>query len=167
MCDNRDNSSESVLSPCPPSSLTYVHRFIGYHNPNWYSLSKSERLMYLSVYDNRDRASESSLSPSPLSSLTHVHRRCIGYRNPNWYSLTKSARLTNNPNWYSLPKPVRLTNLSVYDNSDSAFESALLPSPPSSLMLVHRRCIGHRNPSFHSLSKSARLTNSSVYDSST
>ena len=55
-------------------SLTHVHRCIGYHNPNWHSLTKSVRLTYLSVYDSRDSSSESTLSPSPPSSLTHVHR---------------------------------------------------------------------------------------------
>jgi hypothetical protein len=33
------------------TSLTHVHRFIGYRNPNLYSLPKSSRLTYLSVYD--------------------------------------------------------------------------------------------------------------------
>ena len=94
-------SSESAPSPSTPSSLTYVHRYIGYRNPNWHSLAKSERLTYLSVYDNRDSASDPTLSPSPPPSFTHVHR-CIGYRNPNWHSLCKSTRLVF---------------LSVYDSS--------------------------------------------------
>ena len=34
------------------SSLTHVSRFIGYHNPNSHSLSKSVRLTYLSVIHN-------------------------------------------------------------------------------------------------------------------
>ena len=34
-----DISSDPVLSPSPPSSLTHPHRCIGYHNPNWHSLS--------------------------------------------------------------------------------------------------------------------------------
>ena len=51
--DRRDNASEPGLFPSFPSSLTHVHRCIGYHNPNWNSLSKSARLTYLSVYDNR------------------------------------------------------------------------------------------------------------------
>ena len=55
------------------SSLTHVHRFIGYHNPNWQSLPKSARLTYLSVYDRRDRSSESTPSPSTPSSFTYVH----------------------------------------------------------------------------------------------
>ena len=90
-------------------------------------------------------------SLSPLSSLTHVHR-CIGYRNPNWQSL---------------PKPSRLTNLSVYDSRDGSFDPTPSPSPPSSLMFVHRSCIGYHKPNWHSLSKSVRLTNLSVYDRST
>ena len=165
-------------SSSPPSSLTKVHRCIGYHNPNWHilfqsvrltylsvyynrdnasetglspCLSKSSSLTYLSVYDSRDSVSEDTLSPPPLSSFTYVHR-CIGYCNPNWYSL---------------PKSVRLTNLSVYDSRDDALETALSPSRPSSIMLVHRRCIGYHNPNWHSLPKSARLTNLNVYDNST
>ncbi len=62
--------------PSPPSSFTYVHRCIGYRNPNWQSLTKSVRLTYFSVYDNRDRSSESTLfepfSTLP-SSFMHVH----------------------------------------------------------------------------------------------
>jgi hypothetical protein len=64
------------ILPVTPPSLTDVHRFIGYLNPNWQSLSKSVRLTNLSVYDNRDKSSEPALfelfSPHP-SSLTHVH----------------------------------------------------------------------------------------------
>ena len=92
--DNRDRTSESVLSPSPPSFLTYVPRCIGYHRPTWYSLSKSERLMYLSVYANRDRSSESVLSSSPPSSFTHTHR-CIGYHNPTWYLMTTEITVLN------------------------------------------------------------------------
>ncbi len=47
--DNRDNVSETTLSPNPPSSLTDVHWCIGYRNPNWYSPTKSVRLTNLSV----------------------------------------------------------------------------------------------------------------------
>ena len=97
--DNRDVTSETSLSPSPPSSLTDVHRCISYRNPNWDSLSKSVRLTYLSVYDNRDSVFEPTPSPSPPSSLTDVHRSCIGYRNPNWHSLSKSVRLTNLSVW--------------------------------------------------------------------
>ena len=32
--DNRDDTSETVLSPSPLSSLTHLHRCIGYHKPN-------------------------------------------------------------------------------------------------------------------------------------
>ena len=50
--DSRDGASETTLSPSPISSLTHVHRCIGCHNPNWHSLTKSVRLMCLSVYDS-------------------------------------------------------------------------------------------------------------------
>jgi hypothetical protein len=53
--DSRDRVSESTLSPPPPSSLTDVHRCIGYRNPNWHGLPKSARLTYLSLYDTRDK----------------------------------------------------------------------------------------------------------------
>jgi hypothetical protein len=85
-------SPPSAPSPSP-SSLTHVHRCIGYRNPHWQSLTKSARLTYPSLYDSRDDASETTSSPSPPSSLTHVHK-CIGYRNPHCQSLSKSARLT-------------------------------------------------------------------------
>jgi hypothetical protein len=106
-----------LVSPSPPSSLTYVHRSIGYHNPTCHSLSKSARLTYLCVYDIRDTASSAALSLSPPSSLTYLHR-CIGYHNPTWHSLSKSARLRY---------------LSVYDIRDNDSESVLSLSPPSSL----------------------------------
>ena len=48
------SQTESTPSSSPPSSLTHVHRCIGYHNPTWHSMPTSARLMYLSVYDNRD-----------------------------------------------------------------------------------------------------------------
>ena len=58
-------SFASPLSPtpslCPPSSLTHVHRCIGYHNPNRHSLSKSVR--------------RTSQSTRPRSSIFRVHRR--------------------------------------------------------------------------------------------
>ncbi len=66
-----------------PSSLTYVHRWIGYHNPHGQSLFNSERLTYPSVYDNRHDSPEPTPFPSFPSSLTHVHR-CIAYHNPHW-----------------------------------------------------------------------------------
>ncbi len=47
--DIRDRTSDPELSPPPPSSLTDVHWCIGYHNPNWYSLSKSMRLTCTNV----------------------------------------------------------------------------------------------------------------------
>jgi hypothetical protein len=58
-----------VPSPSSPSSVTHVHRCIGYCNPHWKSLSKSVRLTYLSVYDSRDGGSEPSPFVVPL--LTH------------------------------------------------------------------------------------------------
>ena len=146
-------------------SITHVHRWIGYHNPNWHSLTKSVSLTYLSVYDSRHS------------------------RNPNWHSLSKSMRLTNlsvydrrdssfdlsvydsrhsrNPNWHSLSKSMRLTNLSVYDRRDSSFETAPSPSPPILANSYTQEVYGYRNPNWHSLFKSSRLTNLSVYDSST
>ncbi len=57
--DSRDSVSESTLSPSPLSSLTYVHRCIGYRNPNWHSLPNPVRLTNLSVYDKRDVSSVS------------------------------------------------------------------------------------------------------------
>ena len=51
--------------------------------------------------------------------------------------------------------------------SFGASEPALSPSPPSSLMRVHRRFIGYHNPYCHRLTKSLRLTNLCVYDRST
>ncbi len=56
-----------------PSSLTHVHRCIGYHTPTWQSLSKSVRLTYPSVYDNRDTVSDPTLLSPPPSSRTDVH----------------------------------------------------------------------------------------------
>ena len=41
-----------TLSPYPPSSLTHVHRCIGYRNPTWHSIPRYTRLIHLSVYDN-------------------------------------------------------------------------------------------------------------------
>ena len=84
--DKRNSVSESASSSSPPSSFTHVHRCIGYHNPTWYSLTKSVRLTNLSVYDRRNDVLETTPSPSPPSSLMLVHRRWIGYHNPNWYS---------------------------------------------------------------------------------
>jgi hypothetical protein len=47
---SRDIASESAPSPSPRSSLTYVHRCIGYRNPtNRHFMTTSVRLMYLSV----------------------------------------------------------------------------------------------------------------------
>ena len=74
---------KSVFSPSTLSSITHVHRCIGYHNPNWHSLSKPTRLTNLSVHDNRDGSFESTPSPFPPSSLMIVHRRSLGYHNPN------------------------------------------------------------------------------------
>ncbi len=50
--DSRDSASEPAPSPFPPSSLTHVHRCIGYRNPTCHSMSTSARLMYLSMYDS-------------------------------------------------------------------------------------------------------------------
>jgi hypothetical protein len=62
--DSRVNVSETGTSPFPLSSITYVHRCIGYHHPtNRYFMSTSVTLMYLSVYD-----SSVSFTPSPLPS---------------------------------------------------------------------------------------------------
>jgi hypothetical protein len=106
-------------SPSPPSSLTDVHRCIGYRNPHCQSLTNTVRLTYLCVYDNRDGVCETAPSPSPPSSLPHVHR-CIGYHNPHWQSLSNSERLTY---------------LSVYDSRDRDSETALFsPPPPHSRM---------------------------------
>ncbi len=75
MYDSRDRVSETAHSPSPLSSLTYVHRFIGYRNPtNKHFMTTSARLMYLSMYEKRDSVSEHTPSPSPWrSSLTYVH----------------------------------------------------------------------------------------------
>jgi len=88
VCPSHDNRSkdsdtativyESPPSPAPspssPSSLTHVHRCIGYHNHNPQPLAESSvRLMYLRVYDSRDTSRQSAPSPSLCYSLTHVH----------------------------------------------------------------------------------------------
>jgi hypothetical protein len=65
-------------SPPPPSSLTHVHRCIGYRNPHWQSLPKSARLTYPSVYDSRDRNYEPALFSPPL--LAHA---CTQHTNPH------------------------------------------------------------------------------------
>ena len=129
-------------------SLTHVHRCISHGNPNWYSLVKSERLTYLSVYARRVDVSETTLSPSAPSapsppSLSRMYTGCIGYLNPNW-NIHRCIGY-HNPNWHSLPKSVRLTYLSVYDSNDDTSDPALYPSHPSSLTYVHR-CIGYLNP---------------------
>ena len=41
-------SSVYEIRATPRSSLTYVHRSIGYHNPRYECMSTSTRLMYLS-----------------------------------------------------------------------------------------------------------------------
>jgi hypothetical protein len=72
--DNRDNVSETTLSEYPPSSFTDVHWYIGYRNPNWYSLTKFVRLTNLSEYDRRDGSSEIVLSPFQHSPRTPPSR---------------------------------------------------------------------------------------------
>ncbi len=69
-----EETIESTSSPSTPSSLTDVHRCIGYHNPNYQSLPKSVRLMHLSVYDSRETLlrPHSSQPPPPRS---HMYTR--------------------------------------------------------------------------------------------
>jgi hypothetical protein len=94
--DSRDSASRltPTPSPFPRSSVTYVHRCIGYRNPtNRHFIPTSVRMMYLCVYDSRDRSSESVPSPSPRSSLTYV-QRCIGYHHPTIsHFMSTSVRL--------------------------------------------------------------------------
>jgi len=71
--ESRDGASESGSFPSPPSSLTYVHRWIGSRNPIRHSVPNFARLTYLSVYDSRDDSPETVPYPSPPSSLTYAH----------------------------------------------------------------------------------------------
>ncbi len=145
--DSRDDVSDHVGSPSPPSSLTNVHRCISSRNGTRQKLPTSAKLKYLSVYDSRDGVSEHASSPSPPSSLTHVHR-CIGSRH--------GTRQT-------LPTSAKLKYLSMYDNRDDVSEHADSPSSPSSLTHVHR-CIGSHNATRQTMPTSAKLTSLSMYD---
>ena len=101
--DSRDSASESTLSPSPLSSLTYVHRCIGYRNPNWHSLPNPVRLTNLSVYDRRD---VSSVSQPQLTESDQVREtdvsKCVWQQ--RWLFWTRTLPvfplLTHEPLWF-------------------------------------------------------------------
>ena len=85
----------------------------------------------------------------------------------HWSDLWNIQQISSQWHSQGIKGAFATSGLLVYDSRDTTSESAPSPSPPSSLMLVHRRCIGYCNPKCLSLSKSVRLTNLSEYDNST
>jgi hypothetical protein len=116
-----DRRVTRVPTLSPSSSLTHVHRSIGYSNLNPQSLTESaSRLMYLRVYNSRDNSHQSVPFPSLYYSFTHAHWS-IGYHNHNPQLLSEST--------------TRLMHLRVYDNRDDSHQSA--PSPSLCYSLTH------------------------------
>ncbi len=62
------SADDHVPFPSPRSSLTNVHRGIGYHNPTYHIMDVSVKLMFLSVFDRRVPSTPSPLPP-PLENF--------------------------------------------------------------------------------------------------